>query len=87
MRLALPLLTLLLLVGCQSDSRSRRASSAANTATKVAQSEFKAAPTPELKSKIAEDYFDHVAPIIESLDDYTHGRKPAVAPPLAPPVK
>jgi hypothetical protein len=44
----------------------------------VAKEEFKAADTPEKKVKVAEAYFDNAPALLGAVDDYLHGRDPAV---------
>ncbi len=76
MRILLILLSLTLLSGCK-DGRIKRATSAASVATQVAKKEFEAAPTSQAKNDIADEHFKRITPLLQVIDDYTHGRKPA----------
>jgi hypothetical protein len=66
------------LTGCV-DDRCKRASSLSRVKVEVAKEEFKAADTPEKKTKVAEAYFDNAPALIGAVDDYLHGRDPAVS--------
>jgi len=65
------------MTGCV-DDRVKRASSLSRVKVTVAKEEFKAADTPEKKVKVAEAYFDNAPALLGAVDDYLHGRDPAV---------
>ena len=64
------------LTGC-ADVRAKRASSMVCVKLSTAADEFKAAATPEAKVKVAQQYFETAGPLVNIVDDYLHGRKPA----------
>ena len=66
------------------DQRTKRASSLANVETQTAKKEYKAAKTPEEKVKVADEYFDTCPDLIQTVDDYLHGREPKKDPANVP---
>jgi hypothetical protein len=63
--------------GCEKDARIKREASYVNTVTQVAAKEFKAAPTPTEKAKVAEAFFRRIPKHTQNLEDYLHGKKPS----------
>lgn len=77
MRIALLLVFVLCLPGCRHDDRIKRAASVHNAKTITAKKEFEAAPSPDAKIRVAEEYFRNATEFSQVFEDYVFSRKPS----------